>query len=84
MARLEEACDVDLYEGEPLSRDALAERVRGKQALVPMFTDPVDATVLEAGSDLQDRGQRGRRLQQHRRGRGRARAASSSPTRPTC
>src|SRR5688500_4840501 len=34
MARLEEACDVQLYEGETLSRDALAEQVRGKQALV--------------------------------------------------
>jgi len=52
MARLEEACEIDLHDGEPLSRDALAERVRGKQALVTMFTDPVDETVLEAGSDL--------------------------------
>jgi glyoxylate reductase len=52
MARLEEACDVEVYDGEPLTRDTLAERVRGKQALVTMFTDPVDATVLEAGADL--------------------------------
>jgi glyoxylate reductase len=52
MARLEEACDVELYEGGTLSRDALAEQVRGKQALVTMFTDPVDDTVLQAGSDL--------------------------------
>src|SRR5687767_1642903 len=52
MARLEGACDVELHEGETLSRDALAERVRGKQALVTMFTDPVDDTVLQAGSDL--------------------------------
>jgi glyoxylate reductase len=52
MARLEEACDVELYEGETLSRDALADQVRGKQALVTMFTDPVDDTVLQAGSDL--------------------------------
>ena len=52
MARLEEACEIDLHDGEPLSRDALAERVRGKQALVTMFTDPVDETVLAAGSDL--------------------------------
>lgn len=52
MARLEEACDVEVYGGEPLTRDTLAERVRGKQALVTMFTDLVDATVLEAGSDL--------------------------------
>jgi glyoxylate reductase len=52
MARLEESCDVEVYDGEPLTRDTLAERVRGKQALVTMFTDPVDATVLEAGADL--------------------------------
>ena len=52
MTRLEEACDVELYEGEALTRDRLAERARGKQALVTMFTDPVDATVLEAGTDL--------------------------------
>ncbi len=52
MARLEEACEVALYEGDPLTREALAELVPGKQALVTMFTDPVDATVLQAGSDL--------------------------------
>lgn len=52
MARLEEACEVDLHQGDALSRDALAALVRGRQALVTMFTDPVDATVLEAGSEL--------------------------------
>ena len=52
MARLEGSCDVEVYDGEPLTRDRLAERVRGKQALVTMFTDPVDATVLEAGTEL--------------------------------
>jgi glyoxylate reductase len=52
MARLEEACEVHLYEGDPLTRELLSEQVRGKQALVTMFTDPVDAAVLEAGSDL--------------------------------
>ena len=43
---------MEVYDGEPLTRDRLAERVRGKQALVTMFTDPIDATVLEAGTDL--------------------------------
>jgi glyoxylate reductase len=52
MARLEDACDVEVYSGEPLTRDVLAERVRGKQALVTMFTDPVDATVLDAATGL--------------------------------
>ena len=52
MGRLEEVCEVHLFEGDPLTRDALAEQVRGKQALVTMFTDPVDDTVLQAGSDL--------------------------------
>jgi glyoxylate reductase len=52
MARLEEACEVHLFEGESLTRDALADQVRGKQALITMFTDPVDAVVLEAGESL--------------------------------
>ena len=47
---LEEVCDVDLNDGDPFltARRAVA-RVRGKQALVAMFTDPVDRAVLEAG-----------------------------------
>ena len=52
ITRLDEACEVHLFEGDTLTRDALADQVRGKQALVTMFTDPVDAVVLEAGSDL--------------------------------
>jgi glyoxylate reductase len=52
MTRLEEACEVELYDGVPLTRDVLAERVRNKQALVTMFTDLVDATVLDAAPDL--------------------------------
>ena len=52
MSRLEAACEVHLFEGDTVTRDALAEQVRGKQALITMFTDPVDAVVLEAGQDL--------------------------------
>jgi glyoxylate reductase len=52
MSRLEDACEVHLFEGDTVTRDALAKQVRGKQALITMFTDPVDAVVLEAGQDL--------------------------------
>jgi hypothetical protein len=52
MARSSEACEIDARRRAARRGDALAERVRGKQALVTMFTDPVDETVLEAGSDL--------------------------------
>src|SRR6185295_9130077 len=50
MARLEEACDVDLNERETfLSHDELVARVRGKQGLIAMLPDAVDRAVLEAG-----------------------------------
>src|SRR5688572_24806130 len=50
MARLEEACDVDLNDRETfLSHDELVARVRGKQALIAMLPDTVDRAVLEAG-----------------------------------
>ena len=50
MTRLEEACDVDLNDGETfLSHDELIARVRGKQGLMAMLPDSVDRAVLEAG-----------------------------------
>ena len=49
IARLEEACDVDLYTGNTaISHDELCRRVAGKHALVCLLTDAVDATVLDA------------------------------------
>jgi len=50
MARLEEACEVDLNDRDTfLSHDELIARVRGKQGLIAMLPDTVDRTVLEAG-----------------------------------
>jgi glyoxylate reductase len=50
MARLEEACDVDLNDRDTfLSHDELIARVRGKQGLIAMLPDTVDRAVLEAG-----------------------------------
>ena len=53
IARLTEVCDVDRVEGgELVTRDELVRRVAGKQGLISMVTDPVDAAVVEAGRDL--------------------------------
>jgi glyoxylate reductase len=53
MARLEEACDVDRYDGdEAISHDELVARIAGKQALISMLVDKVDRAVLEAGGSL--------------------------------
>jgi glyoxylate reductase len=50
LARLEEACDVDLNDGEAfLTHDQLIARVRGKQGLIAFLPDTVDRAVLEAG-----------------------------------
>jgi lactate dehydrogenase-like 2-hydroxyacid dehydrogenase len=51
--RLEAVCDVDRHEGEEaMTRDQLAARIVGKQALISMLTDQVDRAVLDAGRDL--------------------------------
>ncbi len=53
MHRLEEACAVDRHDAESaIPRHELLDRVRGKQALLCLLTDRVDAEVLDAGSDL--------------------------------
>ncbi|HXH25834.1 MAG TPA: NAD(P)-dependent oxidoreductase, partial [Vicinamibacterales bacterium] len=52
LAALQDACDVDYNDGEPLAHDELVERVRGKQGLVCLLTDTVDRAVLEAGTAL--------------------------------
>jgi glyoxylate reductase len=50
MARLEEACGVDLNDRDTfLSHDELLARIRGKQGLIAMLPDTVDRAVLEAG-----------------------------------
>ena len=52
LARLEDACDVDLYDRGDLPHDELLSRIPGKQALVSVVTDTIDRAVLEAGRDL--------------------------------
>ncbi len=53
MQRLEEACAVDRHDADcAIPRHELLARVRGKQALLCLLTDRVDAEVLDAGSDL--------------------------------
>jgi len=49
IARLEQACDVDLYVGESaISREELLRRVAGKDAIICLLTEPIDAVVLDA------------------------------------
>lgn len=49
MARLEAACEVDLYSGgAAIPREELLERIAGKHGLVCLLTDTIDAAVLDA------------------------------------
>lgn len=51
ISRLEEACAVDLWTGrEAIPRAELLARVRGKDGLVCLLTDAIDAEVLDAAS----------------------------------
>jgi glyoxylate reductase len=53
MARLEEACDVERFDGDGvISHDELVRRVAGKQGLISMVTDAIDRAVIEAGTSL--------------------------------
>lgn len=49
MSRLEEACEVDVYVGDgAMPRAELLARVAGRDALVCLLTDRIDAEVLDA------------------------------------
>ena len=49
LARVEAACDVDLYRGAgAIPRGELLDRVAGKQALMCLLTDRIDGEVLDA------------------------------------
>src|SRR5690349_22377505 len=49
IAKLEAACDVDLYVGaSAISRDELLRRVNGVDAIVCLLTDAIDTDVLDA------------------------------------
>jgi glyoxylate reductase len=52
-AKLEAGCDLELYDGPvPLSADELVRRLEGKQGLVSVLTDPVNADVLARAAEL--------------------------------
>ena len=53
LARLEAACDVERHEGPgPIPHDELIRRVAGRDALMSLVTDRVDAQVIAAGQEL--------------------------------
>ena len=52
MSTLESAFDIVLPDAEPLSAETVRMVAPRAQALISMLTDTVDASVLEAGSDL--------------------------------
>jgi glyoxylate reductase len=53
IARLEAACELDLYTGrEAIPRDELIRRVAGKHAIICLLTDRIDAEVLDAAADI--------------------------------
>jgi len=53
LRRLEQACEVDLHEGESaIPREELLRRIPDADALLCLLTDRVDRTVIEAGRRL--------------------------------
>ena len=52
LAKLEAACEVDIYRQGDLPHDELVSRVAGKQGLLSVVTDSIDRAVFEAGRDL--------------------------------
>ena len=53
LAKLEAACEVDIYRQGDLPHDELVSRVTGKQGLLSVVTDSIDRAVFEAGRDLE-------------------------------
>jgi len=52
LAKLEAACDVEMFRQGDLRHDELLARVQGKQGLLSVVTDTIDRAVFEAGSEL--------------------------------
>jgi glyoxylate reductase len=52
LAKLEAACDVEIYRQGDLPHEELVSRVAGKQGLLSVVTDTLDRAVFEAGRDL--------------------------------
>ena len=53
LAQLEPVSEIDLHTGpDDLTHEALCARLRGKQGLICVFTDRIDAVVIAAGDQL--------------------------------
>ena len=52
LAKLESQCEVDLYPGGSIPHSELVLRIAGKQALLCLLTDKVDAEVMDASPSL--------------------------------
>ena len=53
LAQLDTACEIDLHIGpDDLTHAALCARLRGKQGVICVFTDRVDAAAIAAGDEL--------------------------------
>jgi glyoxylate reductase len=52
LAKLEAACDVEMYRQGDLPHEELLSRVAGKHGLLSVVTDALDRSVFEAGRDL--------------------------------
>ena len=83
---LRERCDVTVHENEfGIPREELLRVVEGRDAIITMLTEQVDAELLQAaGPAAEDRRELRGGLRQHRRRRVHGGAASWRRTRPTC
>jgi glyoxylate reductase len=52
LAKLEAVCDVEMYRPGDLPHEELVARIAGKQGLLSVVTDTLDAAVFAAGRDL--------------------------------
>jgi glyoxylate reductase len=53
LGQLDAVCEIDLHTGpDALSHEALCARLRGKQGMICVFTDRVDAAAIDAGDQL--------------------------------
>jgi glyoxylate reductase len=52
LAKLEAACEVDIFRQGDLPHDELVSRVTGKHGLLSVVTDTIDRPVFESGRDL--------------------------------
>jgi glyoxylate reductase len=53
LSKLEAVGDVDLYAGDmAMPHDELRSRIAGKRAVVAMFTEQIDKSVIDAATDL--------------------------------